>query len=403
MSTTTTTVKPTPKVELKPSSTSTTTTTGKPTTKDDFPTLPTKKSDFTTTTGKPTTKDDFPTLPTKKSAFIPTPTPTGSSSNAWSVPLSPTPASNGNQPSKVSFITTPKSNLPAVTPSTTHRPANAPSSTRSPGSEKSLVSDEELSQVSETIFSKETNSKLANLHLDIQGRTKSFETKDEAPKPLFNPDDQALRSNSIIKMMALFNNYELDTTVNEHVTPMERSEENQFLDIVMVSGVMRQAMLFLQNKGLLSPDPAKHRELVKTIWFTMYSRGLGKIGSSAFEHVFLNEIKNGTVIGLHNWVYFLEQEKNGKLDYMGYIKKVDLGNKATILVSRFMYNGIMKPVNGMFVGTSPELELALYTLCFQLRPDQDCPITLGGQKVNIVTHTWKYRGNKLIGSAYPEI
>lgn len=63
----------------------------------------------------------------------------------------------------------------------------------------------------------------------------------------------------------------------------------------------------------------------------------------------------------------------------------------------------MKPVNGMFVGTSPELEIALYTLCFQLRPDEDCPLILGGEKVNIVTHTWKYRGNKLIGSAYPEV
>lgn len=65
----------------------------------------------------------------------------------------------------------------------------------------------------------------------------------------------------------------------------------------------------------------------------MYSRGLGKIGSSAFEHVFLNEIKNGTVIGLHNWVYFLEQEKAGKVDYMGYIKKVDLGN---VSLSKFV-------------------------------------------------------------------
>lgn len=73
----------------------------------------------------------------------------------------------------------------------------------------------------------------------------------------------------------------------------------------------------------------------------MYSRGLGKIGSSAFEHVFLNEIKNGTVIGLHNWVYFLEQEKAGKVDYMGYIKKVDLGS---VSVSKFMKNQFLNSV-----------------------------------------------------------
>ena len=157
-------------------------------------------------------------------------------------------------------------------------------------------------------------------------------------------DDVALQSPTIAKMRLLFNNYELDTLVNEYVTPNERKEENDFLDAVMATTVMRQAMQFLQNKGknvlvycqhdiliiainlgLISPDPKTHRDLVKTIWFTMYSRGQGRIGSSAFEHVFVTELKNGSVIGLHNWVYYNEAEKNGHIDYKGYIKKVDLG------------------------------------------------------------------------------
>lgn len=243
--TTTTTVKPTIRVEQ---TSTTTTTTKKPVIKEDFPALP-------TTTRKPSTpKEDFPALPTRKNSgpVAPSPTPSLINGNAWSTPGSPT-------QNRVSFITTPKpANVPVST--TTHRPGHIPnhvpssvpppsSTTIKTGSGKSLVTDAELSQVSELIFAKETNSKLSNLHIDLQGKTKSFETKDEAPKPLFNPDDQALRSNSITKMMQLFNNYELDTTVNEHVTPMERSEENQFLDIIMVSGVMRQTMLFLQNKG----------------------------------------------------------------------------------------------------------------------------------------------------------
>lgn len=51
-------------------------------------------------------------------------------------------------------------------------------------------------------------------------------------------------------MRLLFNNYEQDTLTNEHVTPNERKEENDFLDAVMATSVMRQAMLFLQNKGI---------------------------------------------------------------------------------------------------------------------------------------------------------
>lgn len=65
--------------------------------------------------------------------------------------------------------------------------------------------------------------------------------------------------------------------------------------------------------------------MVKELWFTQYSRGSGKIGSSGFEHVFVNEVKMGTIIGLHNWVYFSDEEKAGHLDYKGYLKELDLG------------------------------------------------------------------------------
>lgn len=63
----------------------------------------------------------------------------------------------------------------------------------------------------------------------------------------------------------------------------------------------------------------------------------------------------------------------------------------------------MKPVNAMFVGTSPELEMALYTLCFSVRADKECNVSLNGHKFIIRTHTFRYRGKNLIGSAFPEI
>lgn len=52
-----------------------------------------------------------------------------------------------------------------------------------------------------------------------------------------------------------------------------------------------------------------------------YSRESGRKGSTGFEHVFLAEIRNKTVLGLHNWVYFGEQESMGNLDYKGFIEK----------------------------------------------------------------------------------
>lgn len=135
---------------------------------------------------------------------------------------------------------------------------------------------------------------------------------------------------TIEKFRALFNNYERDASVNEYITPIERKEENDFLDAILATSVMRHAMSFLQQKGVVDPDPAKQREELKTIWFNMYSRGGGKIGSSGFEHVFVSEIKNGTLSGLHNWLYYYDEEKAGRIDYKGYLKKLSLGTVSQI-------------------------------------------------------------------------
>lgn len=68
----------------------------------------------------------------------------------------------------------------------------------------------------------------------------------------------------------------------------------------------------------------------------MYSRGGGRIGSSGFEHIFLGELKNKQVSGLHNWLYFYDQEKKNAANYLGYMKKIDLGN-VSMFVFLFIY------------------------------------------------------------------
>lgn len=89
--------------------------------------------------------------------------------------------------------------------------------------------------------------------------------------------------------------------------------------------------------GFVTADPKTHLDLLRTIWFETYSRGQGKVGSSAFEHVFLNEIKNHTqVSGLHNWVwYYFKESQTGQthsIDYKGYMNSVLLGNVSTYCV-----------------------------------------------------------------------
>jgi len=265
------------------------------------------------------------------------------------------------------------------------------------------ITDDEIQELTEQLYEKEQNSALKFIQVNLQSKTRSTDRGDEASEPLLVVDEKALRFPSISKMRTLFDNYEMDTLTNEVVTPRELQEQNNFLSFIMLSNIMRHTMNFLQRKGLVGSDTQTQLDFMKNLWFTQYSRGKGKVGSSGFEHVFLNEVKNGTIIGLHNWIYFYEEEKAGRLNYKGYIKKLDIENKLKVLKIRFSHHELEKPVNTIFIGSSPEFELALYTLCFKVRPDLSCPISLGGTKFKITTFSWRYRGKYLIGSAFPEI
>lgn len=343
------------------------------------------------TLSTPKTVEAFPALPAKPGSPTPSPVPSSTVANAWNKPLptQPPSPSAGGKPG-VSFIPT-QAPAGGATVKTTPR-----------YTEGSTATDDELATLSEQLFSKENTNLNKYVRVNYQRQTLSSSSVDEAPEPLLSIDErQVFAVPTIEKMRALFNNYEVDTMVNEHVTPMEKKEENDFVDALLATNVMRTAMLFLQKKGVVTADPKTHHELLKTIWFHLYSRGNGKIGSSGFEHVFLNEVSNGTMIGLHNWLYLYDQEKSGRLDYQGYIKKMDLGSKGEIAKVRLTFDKLTKPSNSLFIATSPELEIALYTVCFQLRPDTECPLAVNGKKFTIKTFTFRYRGKNLIGGAWP--
>uniref|UniRef100_A0A6B2ECX1 Putative polyu-specific endoribonuclease n=1 Tax=Phlebotomus kandelakii TaxID=1109342 RepID=A0A6B2ECX1_9DIPT len=367
---------------------STSTTTHKTSTTQSTTAASPRSTSTTTTTTVRTTqkKEEFPALPSRGS--VPSQPTQSTPPSAWKNPPSTVPS--------VQFLPrqTPQPPVPIFTTKVT---------STTPVAEGSIES--EVLALSETLFTKDANNAARYVTPNYVSKTVSYSTQDDAPNPFLEITNEASVNAipTVEKMKLLFNNYEIDTSINEHATAIEKREENDFLDAVLGTGPMRATMLFLQRKEKVTADPATHKELLKTTWFSMYSRGQGRIGSSGFEHVFLAELKNNSVIGLHNWVYMHEVEKSGHLDFKGYIRKQDLGTSGSIAKIRFSYDNINKPVNSLFVGTSPELEMALYTLCFSIFPDTDCVLSGHGQRFKIKTFTFRYRGKNVIGSAYPEI
>lgn len=141
-------------------------------------------------------------------------------------------------------------------------------------------------------------------------------------------DPQALRIPTIEKVLTIYDNYKLDSRVGEYISPAQRNEEGLLVDTFLSTNVMSAAMRFLADKGFVRKDYYDYKDTLRRLWFNLYSRGGdGKIGSAGFEHVFLTELKLGTeVSGLHNWIYFNAEEVAKRANYLGYIKKVDLGN-----------------------------------------------------------------------------
>ncbi|XP_069942383.1 uridylate-specific endoribonuclease D-like isoform X1 [Cherax quadricarinatus] len=273
------------------------------------------------------------------------------------------------------------------------------SSSRSSTPRASPVSNNELKQLTEELLTLDTG--ILQPSVSHQGHTSASATGDSASHPLIaNVPREAVAKTTVQRMQRLLDNYEPRTTSTEVQTADELAEENSFLDAVMQTPLMKRLETFLQQKNLIRGGL---RSTLKDIWFTLYRRGGRHVGSSGFEHVFVGELKDGKVAGFHNWLNFRKEELEGDLDYKGFIRFIDLNGKGQIVKLRFEWLNEAKPVGTVFIGTTPELEMALYTLCFLVRPDSSCQVQLAGKKFSIQTWTFTSGGKKVIGSAYPNI
>ncbi|KAK2580620.1 hypothetical protein KPH14_007732 [Odynerus spinipes] len=106
---------------------------------------------------------------------------------------------------------------------------------------------------------------------------------------------------------------------------------------------------------------------------------------------------------VQDWIYFDYEESFKRINYMGYVDKLNFGDKASLVKLNFNMEGITRPNTTIFVGTTPELEMSLYTICFYARPNNLCPVSLGNTKFNIYTHSFRYFGKDLIDLGLPII
>lgn len=228
---------------------------------------------------------------------------------------------------------------------------------------------------------------------------------------------------TVKSVLALHDNYEIDVKVKEIVTPEERKEETELLDKFLETDVFKAMMKFLVDKGFIPNDEYEFKDTLRRIWFSQFQRVEGEPSSSGFEAVFVAEKLDSYMIGPQSWIYFAKQEAQKNLDYRGYIKDIKLGDVSNNIINNLYYcqnhiiyvcyhifqkGEIIKirsafnvpdtkhSITTLLVGLSPELEMALYTLCFYVRPNDVCPISLNGKDVNLVSTRFNYFGKDIL-------
>ncbi|XP_043255438.1 poly(U)-specific endoribonuclease homolog isoform X2 [Colletes gigas] len=257
------------------------------------------------------------------------------------------------------------------------------------------ISDNDLFTISEDLFSKSLDvSKY--IKLNLQKRSTSSNITDEAKEPLLAVEPELMHYPSIYVTRALYDMYGHDFRKKVNRTLQIREDENLLIDTFLNTNVMGRAMQWLADRGFIDPDDFERKDVFRRIWFTMFS------GSTCgFERVFASENYDVDIVGVQDWIYFETEESKKHINYMSYVDELKFGNKASLLKLNFDMDGVVRPNATIFVGTMPELEMSLYTICFFARQNNLCPVSFGGTKFNIYTHSFTYFGNEIIDLAFP--
>ncbi|KAJ3307816.1 hypothetical protein HDU76_004350 [Blyttiomyces sp. JEL0837] len=322
-------------------------------------------------------------------------------------------AAGGNQSQQNSSATL----IGSVTATPVYQPAQQPSGGPAPVPTQSEIND--FSLAVQKVWELDLNRRVPGVHykLDLQQGKKAFEEGDVASRPLFAfVDEKALlQIPTFNSFYNLLNNYEKRSGVSEVDTPEKRREVATFISSLLATKPIQYAQAYLAGKGKGPKSLNEFGELLQKLWFQTYKRQAAN-DSSAFEHVFCGELRDGQVVGGHNWIQFWSEERARRIDYQGYIfPKRRNGPRPEdhphLLTLQFTWANATKPLTSLFIGTSPEFEFAVYTMAFCLgsggnssNRDDDGPgpkAVLEDVDVEFKVHRFFDRAGERIGSVYP--
>ena len=163
------------------------------------------------------------------------------------------------------------------------------------------VSDNDLLEISQKLFDLAKEDFQIDYSINFGGQVNVGSNSDKSPEKLLQKVDEAqLESYESIKaFLPLMDNYDPDVLHAEDRSQEEISEEDNFIQVIMQTRIMRETSDFLTSKNVVQNSEAFEVKL-KELWFELYDRdgtSATVLDSSGFEHVFVGESKNNEVSG----------------------------------------------------------------------------------------------------------
>lgn len=84
-------------------------------------------------------------------------------------------------------------------------------------------------------------------------------------------------------------------------------------------------MQWLSSRGFIDPDDFEWKDTLRRIWFTQFNGA-----TSGFERIFTSERYDMNLLGVQDWIYFNYQESKKRIDYMGYVDTLKVGEVSLI-------------------------------------------------------------------------
>ncbi|KAL3888717.1 hypothetical protein ACJMK2_001080 [Sinanodonta woodiana] len=211
----------------------------------------------------------------------------------------------------------------------------------------------------------------------------------------------ALKKPTFERLICLLDNYNKMVGEAEQSTASELAEVEDFLNTILATPVMTKTFTFLINNGHITNSTSVFRDTLMELWFNFYPRSRsGPTDSCGFEHIMVGELKKtSTVSGFHSWIQFYLEESNGNL----ILENIIIKTEPNMIATAFSWHGNKKTKSAFFLGTSPEFDMAVYSICALVHRDSLCKFTLQNQSVSIQTWDIAHKSGYQIGSAYLSI